>query len=88
MPFKVQYKNKEVEYQVSTCPIWAWIEELLDDLNNVSLFQWNTERHYKFDWEWFIDEPWTADNWWNIQISFFFENVMSIKGYIMSQQHI
>jgi hypothetical protein len=39
MPFKVQYKNKEVEYQVSTHPIWAWIEELLDDPNIVSLFQ-------------------------------------------------
>jgi hypothetical protein len=30
MPFKVQYKNEEVAYQVSTRPIWAWIEELDD----------------------------------------------------------
>jgi hypothetical protein len=39
MPFKVQYKNKEVEYQILTCPIWAWIEELFDDPNIISLFQ-------------------------------------------------
>jgi len=36
-------------------------------------FKWDAEHHFKFDadkskWERFIDEPWTADAWWEAQV--------------------
>lgn len=35
-------------------------------------FHWMAERLFKFDgnvFEHFLDEPWTADLWWSMQVS-------------------
>ncbi|KAF8900821.1 hypothetical protein CPB84DRAFT_1815310 [Gymnopilus junonius] len=66
----VKYKDKDIIFPLSTRPIWNWIEELVDEPNVVPLFWWDAECHYRWDglgWEQFIDEPWTADDWWNLQ---------------------
>ncbi|KAF8871312.1 hypothetical protein CPB84DRAFT_1903942 [Gymnopilus junonius] len=67
---KVDYKAEEIEFQVSTRPIWSWIEDIVDNGNIVPLFKWDAERRYRYNgskWERFINEPCTADDWWNIQ---------------------
>lgn len=52
-------------------PIDQWCLELLDNLPIISQFHWDAERHYKYNgmrWVRFIDEPWTADEWWEVQV--------------------
>ncbi|KAJ3505987.1 hypothetical protein NLJ89_g7124 [Agrocybe chaxingu] len=68
--FKVEYKGEELEYDVWVRPLWHWCQELLLDKNLIGEFHWNAEQLFKFDgqhFERFIDEPWTADAWWNYQ---------------------
>lgn len=70
--FEVDYKGEDLEFEVSTRPMFSWVEELADDPNIIPLFQWDAMRLYKYDgtkWVRFIDEPCTADDWWNIQAS-------------------
>ncbi|CAA7262545.1 unnamed protein product [Cyclocybe aegerita] len=68
---KVDYKGNDKVFEVSTCPLWDWCFDLVSDPHVVSQFHWDAERYYKFDgkrtWVRFIDEPWTADDWWDIQ---------------------
>lgn len=55
---------------MSTRPLWDWCCEILQDPILIQHFRWDAERHFKFNgtkFERFIDEPWTADDWWNIQ---------------------
>ena len=45
--------------------------ELLMDPKIMQQFHWNAEKHFKYDgdkFEHFIDEPWTADAWWELQV--------------------
>ncbi|KAF8884262.1 hypothetical protein CPB84DRAFT_1685948 [Gymnopilus junonius] len=67
----VPYKKAEIPFQVSVRPLWSWIMELVDDPNLVPLFWWDAERHYRYggkEWERFVDEPWMANDWWDIQV--------------------
>ncbi|EDQ99267.1 uncharacterized protein LACBIDRAFT_335192 [Laccaria bicolor S238N-H82] len=67
----VPYKEKEVPHDVWTYSLFDWTRELLEDPGLISQFHWHAERHYKFNgskFERFIDEPWTADTWWQIQV--------------------
>ena len=39
----------------------------------INKFHWDAEKLYKYDtsedkFEHFIDEPWTADSWWEFQV--------------------
>jgi hypothetical protein len=37
----------------------------------VHQFHWDAEQHFKYngdEFERFIDEPWTADAWWELQV--------------------
>ncbi|KAF8899527.1 hypothetical protein CPB84DRAFT_1815674 [Gymnopilus junonius] len=68
----LDYKAEEIEFQVSTRPIWSWIEDIVDNGNIVPLFKWDAEHRYRYNgskWERFINEPCTADDWWNIQVN-------------------
>ena len=68
--FKAQYKDEDHKYEVSTRPLWDYCLELLQHEELIHAFQWDAQRLFKFDgtrFEQFIDEPWTADDWWNIQ---------------------
>lgn len=38
----------------------------------ISHFRWDAERVFRYDghtFEQFIDEPWTAGDWWGAQVS-------------------
>lgn len=53
--------------------MWGWVEELVDDPNIIPLFKWDVERQYRYNgskWERFVTKPNTANDWWNIQVSF------------------
>ncbi|KAF8887442.1 hypothetical protein CPB84DRAFT_1816617 [Gymnopilus junonius] len=68
--FKAEYKGEDLEFNVSTRPIFSWIEELADDANIIPTFEWDAMHCYKYDglrWVRFVDEPWTGDDWWDIQ---------------------
>lgn len=67
----VNYKNDDVPFDMYARPIDQWCLELLDNLPIISQFHWDAERHYKYNgmrWVRFIDEPWTADEWWEVQV--------------------
>jgi hypothetical protein len=45
--------------------------DLLQDTRLAPSFVWDAQRLYKHNgtgFERFIDEPWTADRWWRIQV--------------------
>ncbi|KAG2114673.1 uncharacterized protein F5147DRAFT_743848 [Suillus discolor] len=47
----VEYDNETHEFEMHYCPLWDWVLDLLQDKQFVR----------------FIDEPWTADAFWNAQ---------------------
>jgi len=56
-------------------PLWDWVNDLLNDPLLAPHFVWDAERLFKYstnkqEWIRFIDEPWTADRWWDIQVCF------------------
>lgn len=66
------YKGKEKEYDVWYRPLWAWARSLLREPQLANHFEWDAQRLYKHDGEEFVrfyHEPWTADRWWDIQVS-------------------
>ncbi|KAF9545926.1 hypothetical protein CPC08DRAFT_823858 [Agrocybe pediades] len=71
--FTVPYKDRTLEYKVWVRPLWEWCEELLTSRDLSEQFHWDALQQYKYtkggQWERFIDEPWTADAWWNFQTS-------------------
>ncbi|KAL1938432.1 hypothetical protein VTO73DRAFT_11672 [Trametes versicolor] len=51
-------------------PLFEWGLSLLADPVLATKFSWHAVRHYKYDgetWERFVDEPNTADAWWNLE---------------------
>jgi hypothetical protein len=75
IPYLKPSSAETVKFDLWDQPLWDWCDQLLSDRNIVSNFRWNAERVFKFDnksskFERCIDEPWTADAWWNIQASF------------------
>ncbi|EDR00788.1 uncharacterized protein LACBIDRAFT_333831 [Laccaria bicolor S238N-H82] len=67
----VEYNDEDKPFDIWTRPLWSWAEELLLDPHIAREFHWDAEHHYRFNgetYERFIDEPWTADAWWEIQI--------------------
>ncbi|KAG1865264.1 hypothetical protein F4604DRAFT_1881913 [Suillus subluteus] len=68
----VTYKKNEQVYKVHARPIWDWALDLLDDPLLAPHFVWDACHVFKHNgtrFERFIDEPWTADRWWDIQSS-------------------
>jgi hypothetical protein len=60
-----------VDFDMYARPLWDWCTELLMDPNIVHQFHWYAEKHFKYSgdgFERFIDEPWTADAWWELQV--------------------
>ena len=49
----------------------AWLRKLLGDTYIFLNIQWDAQRKYIYNGATFvrmIDEPWTADAWWNLQV--------------------
>ncbi|KAF8834126.1 hypothetical protein BDN67DRAFT_992728 [Paxillus ammoniavirescens] len=68
----VQHKKQDLEYKVYIQPLWDWAMDLLQDPLLSPFFTWDTQHLYKHNgtrFEQFIDEPWTADRWWKIQLA-------------------
>ncbi|KAF8435941.1 hypothetical protein L210DRAFT_3505938 [Boletus edulis BED1] len=66
----VLYKKEQCSYEVHVRDLWQWALNLLTNLHLAPHFTWDAEHLYKCDgeqFERFIDEPWTADRWWDIQ---------------------
>jgi len=68
------YKGDEREYDVWVRPIMEWAEEMLKDKDLIQHFVWDAQRVSKFDtksgsWVHIFDEPWTADHFWEAQVS-------------------
>ncbi|EIW82959.1 hypothetical protein CONPUDRAFT_26638, partial [Coniophora puteana RWD-64-598 SS2] len=52
-------------------PLWDWVTDLLKDPHTGPHFHFDAQRLSKFDGESFvrfIDEPWSANNFWNFQV--------------------
>lgn len=67
----VEYKRETLEYDIWYRSLWDWCTELLLDKILITEFFWDAERLLKFNgalFERIIDEPWTADAWWDIQV--------------------
>ncbi|PPQ74821.1 hypothetical protein CVT26_005455 [Gymnopilus dilepis] len=70
--FSVEYKGNQLEYTVWLRPLWSWCQELLSDPRLIGEFHWSAEKLYKYNgtkFERIIDEPWTANAWWELQTS-------------------
>ncbi|KAF9245417.1 hypothetical protein BU15DRAFT_85700 [Melanogaster broomeanus] len=66
----VHHKKRDLEFEVHFRPLWDWAMDLLQDPLLAPHFTWDAQRLYKHNgtrFERFIDEPWTADRWWNVQ---------------------
>lgn len=66
------YKRKQREFEVHVRSVWQWALDLLRNPHLAPHFMWDAERLYKqngIQFQRFYDEPWTADSWWNIQVS-------------------
>ncbi|KAG2130564.1 hypothetical protein BD769DRAFT_1666871 [Suillus cothurnatus] len=67
-----QHKQEDLTFDVYTCPLWDWALDLLQDPLLVPHFVWDAQRLYKHNgahYEHFYHEPWTAECWWNVQLS-------------------
>ncbi|KAK7049204.1 hypothetical protein VNI00_005805 [Paramarasmius palmivorus] len=66
----VPYKEENRVFDVYYRPLWDWILEMVKHPQLAPQMEWDARRHYRFDgtgWERFINEPWTADDWWDAQ---------------------
>lgn len=67
----MEYKTDTLEYDIWFRSLWEWCTELLLDKVLITEFSWNAEQLFKYNgviFERFLDEPWTADAWWDIQV--------------------
>lgn len=65
------YKDKDLSFDVWTRPLWNWVLDLVEDPSLSKHFEWDARQFSKFDgtsFVRFIDEPWTADRFWEIQV--------------------
>ncbi|EIW85602.1 hypothetical protein CONPUDRAFT_150407 [Coniophora puteana RWD-64-598 SS2] len=77
-PINLEYKKKEeIELNFMGRDLWDWSLDLLHNEQLIPHFVWDAQRVHKHngksgpesDYIRFIDEPWTADRWWDIQDS-------------------
>ncbi|KAG1857471.1 hypothetical protein F4604DRAFT_1589912 [Suillus subluteus] len=66
----VPYQNKVHEFDMHYRPLWDWALDMLRDRRLAPHFVFDAQRLYKFNgtrFVRFIDEPWTADAFWDAQ---------------------
>jgi len=67
----IPYQEREFEFDVWMRSLEDWCRELLGNNNILPHFQWDVQKKYQHNGttlERVIDEPWTADDWWEIQV--------------------
>lgn len=58
-------------YEAYHRPLWDWALGLLDHPRLASHFVWDAEKIFKFNgakWVRLYHEPWTSNDWWNVQV--------------------
>lgn len=63
----------EMDFEFWCTDLWDWAMHLVRSPLLKSDFHWDSEKLYKYedaDYVRFYDEPWTADRWHDIQVSF------------------
>ncbi|EIW77891.1 hypothetical protein CONPUDRAFT_157070 [Coniophora puteana RWD-64-598 SS2] len=76
-PINLEHKKDEIELNFMGRDLWDWSLDLLHNEQLAPHFVWDAQRVYKHNgrlgpesnYVRFIDEPWTADRWWDIQDS-------------------
>ncbi|KAI6009909.1 hypothetical protein BKA83DRAFT_4133141 [Pisolithus microcarpus] len=66
----ILHQKQDFEFDVHFCPLWDWAMGLLSNPILMPHFVWDAQCLYKHNrerFEWFVDEPWTGNQWWNIQ---------------------
>ncbi|KAK7433751.1 hypothetical protein VKT23_020578 [Stygiomarasmius scandens] len=66
------FQKEEWQFDLHFRPLWDWVMDIATNKELASELVWDACHHYKFDinntqWEWFIEESWSADLWWRIQ---------------------
>ncbi|KAI0644335.1 hypothetical protein C8Q79DRAFT_913714 [Trametes meyenii] len=69
---EVKYKNGTRTFTMFCRPLFDWSLSLVADPILAPKFTWHAQQLFKFNnetqaWERFVDEPYTADNWWKAE---------------------
>ncbi|KAH6871585.1 hypothetical protein BKA70DRAFT_1130952 [Coprinopsis sp. MPI-PUGE-AT-0042] len=66
----VPYRDEDYKFDVWAFDLWDWVLQLLHDPVYISQMRWDALRlfhHNGHTFERFINEPWTANQWWQVQ---------------------
>ncbi|KAG2004409.1 hypothetical protein CC2G_002968 [Coprinopsis cinerea AmutBmut pab1-1] len=68
------YKNEKQEFKLYSRSLWDWALDLVKNEELAPFFEWDAQRLFKYDekrarWIRFINEPWTADSFYDVQSS-------------------
>ncbi|EIW83675.1 hypothetical protein CONPUDRAFT_50298, partial [Coniophora puteana RWD-64-598 SS2] len=66
----INYKGQDLHHDFYGRDLFEWALDLLDNEAIAPHFVWDAQRNYKYngsEYVRFIDEPWTADRWWEVQ---------------------
>ena len=88
---KVQYAQEPSPrtYPFFHRPVWDWLLSIVQDPFLAPHFIWYPYRQYKYieqHWVRFVDEPYTADRWWNIQVIVFIYLILYKLNYNWIEQ--
>ena len=70
-PMEVDYQGTKLNFSIWKRDLWDYCTSLLSNRRLILDFHWYAEKRYRHDgkkWVRFIDEPYTADRWWDIQV--------------------
>ncbi|EIW75603.1 hypothetical protein CONPUDRAFT_65807 [Coniophora puteana RWD-64-598 SS2] len=78
-PIHLEHKKDDIELKFMARDMWKWSLNLLSNEQLAPHFVWDAQRVYKHNGDLgpeskyvrFIDEPWTADRWWDVQVSLY-----------------
>ncbi|KAG2018372.1 hypothetical protein CC2G_007806 [Coprinopsis cinerea AmutBmut pab1-1] len=68
------YKNEQQDFTLYSRSLWDWALDLVQNEELSPFFEWDAQRLFKYDeqrsrWVRFINEPWTADSFYDVQSS-------------------
>lgn len=67
----MEYKGELRTFDFQMRDPWDWVTEIIQSPTLSPKIKWDAERRFRWDgsaWERMIDEPWTADAWWDAQV--------------------
>lgn len=70
--FTVPYKNQQRTFEIQMRDPWDWAVDILMDPVLAPCLVWDAQIRSSWigdDWERFFTEPWTAESFWDAQVS-------------------